>query len=61
MLLLGLSGSGCESNMLSTVCIPSSCGMLVYSDLTSIVISLEFFGRDGKVSTFCRKSVVSLM
>ena len=40
--------------------IPSSCGMLVYSEVTSAVHSMAFFGRGGWLSMSCRRCLVSL-
>ena len=38
-------GGGFLSNASMAACIPSSCGMLVYKALTSIVQSIDVVGR----------------
>ena len=38
---------------------PSSCGMFVYSDVTSAVTKIAFSGRGGRDSRSCRKCLLS--
>ena len=45
----------------SVVCIPLSCGMLVYKLLTSAVTRIAFSGSGGMSLIMFKKSFVSLM
>ena len=51
----------CNFTQCNTDSMPSSCGMLVYSDVTSAVIKIVFSGRGGRDSRSCRMCLKSRM
>ena len=51
----------CNFMQCNTDSMSSSCGMFVYSDVTSAVTKIAFSGRGGRDSRSCRKCLLSQM
>ena len=50
----------CVSSALRMVVMPSSCGMFVYSEVTSATTNIVFLGSGGKLVMSCKRCLVSL-